>query len=489
MAQAEVIREFLVKLGFSTDEKSLKKFTDGVEGATKNVAKLVATIAGAALTVGAGVAAFAANMEALYFSAQKMGASAVNAKAFEKAMANFGVASGDALSSMQSLARWMRSTPASEGFLRSLGVEARDANGKLKDTTEIMSNLGVALKSKPYYLAQQYAQIFGISEDVLRAMLNGDFEAEMAKQRQALKDSGYDEATKKAHEFGIRLRELQTRIEAVGVSVGLGALKWIEKYNPAIQATIDLVAKLVGALGDGAKFLMDFGFRATAGAMMLGRLATGDVKGARDAAQAMVDGMDKATGGQPPAVSSNNGRTSSGKIGGLGASTPQERLANLEKKYGLPSGLLDKIWSVESGRGKNMRSPAGAMGHFQFMPGTAKQYGLNNPDDFDQSSDAAARYFRDLMAKYGGNMEKAVAAYNWGPGNVDRNGLGRAPAETRGYLDKVLGNDRGSSPVQIAQNTTINVNGGDAAATGRAVASEQTRVAQDTARNMRSVLN
>jgi hypothetical protein len=477
MAQAEVIREFLVKLGFSSDEKSLKKFTDGVEGATKNVAKLVATIAGAALTVGAGVAAFAANMEALYFSAKKMGASAVNAKAFEKAMANFGVASGEALQSVQSLARWMRSTPASEGFLRSLGVETRDTNGKLKDTVDLMSDLGVALRSKPYYLAQQYAQIFGISEDVLRAMLDGKFDAEMEKQRKALKDSGFDEAADKANKFMTRLRDLQTQIEAVAVSLGgplldvLGQIGkgWEEIYNwtnAGIQKMLEYRTEEQKNRGgeNVAKLFAWFGNKEAQEAL--------DQNAKRDL------------------EASQSSRTSSGKIGGIGSSgTPQERLANLEKRYGLPTGLLDRIWAAESGRGKNMRSPAGAMGHFQFMPGTAKQYGLDNPDDFDQSSDAAARYYRDLMGKYGGNLEKAVAAYNWGPGNLDKNGLGKAPAETRGYLDKVLGKDRGSAGVTIAQNTTINVNGSDAAATGRAVAGEQNQVNQNQIRNLKTALN
>ena len=68
MSQPEVIREFLVSLGFKTDQKSLKDFSNGIENATKNVVKLVAAIQGAALTVGAGVAAFASNLEQLYLS-------------------------------------------------------------------------------------------------------------------------------------------------------------------------------------------------------------------------------------------------------------------------------------------------------------------------------------------------------------------------------------------------------------------------------------
>lgn len=50
--------------------------------------------------------------------------------------------------------------------------------------------------------------------------------------------------------------------------------------------------------------------------------------------------------------------------------------ASLEQRHGLPAGLLDAVWATESSRGKHMLSPAGAQGHFQFMPATAKRYGL-----------------------------------------------------------------------------------------------------------------
>lgn len=112
----------------------------------------------------------------------------------------------------------------------------------------------------------------------------------------------------------------------------------------------------------------------------------------------------------------------------------------LESQYGLPAGLLDSVWSAESGRGKNMRSPAGAMGHFQFMPATAKEYGLTDPSDLTQSATAAARKFSDLKKAYKGDTPKMLAAYNWGNGNLDRNGLDKAPAETRNYIKKVSAN-------------------------------------------------
>ena len=109
----------------------------------------------------------------------------------------------------------------------------------------------------------------------------------------------------------------------------------------------------------------------------------------------------------------------------------------LEQKHSLPAGLLDAVWATESGRGKNMLSPAGARGHFQFMPATAKQYNLSNPDDLTQSATAAAQMYGELLKKYGGDLPKALAAYNWGQGNVDRQGMDKAPAETRGYIQKI----------------------------------------------------
>ncbi|QNK74203.1 transglycosylase SLT domain-containing protein [Variovorax sp. PAMC28562] len=110
---------------------------------------------------------------------------------------------------------------------------------------------------------------------------------------------------------------------------------------------------------------------------------------------------------------------------------------SLESQYGLPAGLLDSVWSAESARGRNMVSPAGAQGHFQFMPGTAQQYGVTNPNDLTQSATGAARMFSDLLKSTGGDVTKALAGYNWGIGNVQRKGLEAAPTETRNYIQKV----------------------------------------------------
>ncbi|MDE8753870.1 lytic transglycosylase domain-containing protein [Pectobacterium polaris] len=122
--------------------------------------------------------------------------------------------------------------------------------------------------------------------------------------------------------------------------------------------------------------------------------------------------------------------------------TPEQKhLSMLEAKHELPSGILDNVWNAESSRGKNLLSPVGAQGPFQFMPATGRDYGLNSYGDrmdFHKSSGAAASYLSDLLKMFDGDVNKALAAYNWGPGRVRDYGLGRAPKETRDYLHKTM---------------------------------------------------
>lgn len=112
----------------------------------------------------------------------------------------------------------------------------------------------------------------------------------------------------------------------------------------------------------------------------------------------------------------------------------------LEGKYGLPAGLLSSLSAVESGGDPYAESPKGAKGPFQFMDGTARDLGLKGMDVYDphKSADAAARYLRYLLDATGGDLEKTLASYNWGLGNVQKKGMDNLPSETRNYVPKVM---------------------------------------------------
>ena len=116
-------------------------------------------------------------------------------------------------------------------------------------------------------------------------------------------------------------------------------------------------------------------------------------------------------------------------------------IASAEVNYGLPDQMLARLLWQES-RYKDsiitgaVRSPAGAMGIAQFMPATAADMGVDPLDPF-AAIDAAGRYLRSLYRQTG-DWSKALAAYNWGIGNVLRKGMSRAPLETRNYFSQIL---------------------------------------------------
>lgn len=112
----------------------------------------------------------------------------------------------------------------------------------------------------------------------------------------------------------------------------------------------------------------------------------------------------------------------------------------LEQREGLPANLLGVVEQVESGGQRFAESRKGAKGPFQFMDATARDMGLKGGEVFDRekAADAAARYFGMLFRRYAGDAAKAVAAYNWGMGNVDKYGLAALPKETASYLRKIL---------------------------------------------------
>lgn len=114
-------------------------------------------------------------------------------------------------------------------------------------------------------------------------------------------------------------------------------------------------------------------------------------------------------------------------------------LAALEEKHGLPKGLLSAIQGAENS-GDRAVSPKGAKGRFQFMPATAKAYGLTDPTDPVASADAAARYMADAIKTYGTTDPRVLAAeYNGGPTQAKAVLAGKAPpaAETQKYIAKV----------------------------------------------------
>lgn len=111
------------------------------------------------------------------------------------------------------------------------------------------------------------------------------------------------------------------------------------------------------------------------------------------------------------------------------ANAAKYNFSGLESKYSLPSGMLAALHAIETGNtGKTgqVNKQSGATGGFQFLSGTAKQYGVKDRTDLQQSAEGAAKYMSYLLKLFEGDLEKAVRAYHAGEGNVQRGtGMGK----------------------------------------------------------------
>ena len=194
-----------------------------------------------------------------------------------------------------------------------------------------------------------------------------------------------------------------------------------------------------------ALILVGFGLFAIAAALvpqLAGQAPAADDRGA-DAGDGLADPAADVPMGQGAGLLAQFGVTVARLWTPPPAADPYlQQIAAAEMSQGLPDGLLARVLYQESRfrpdivAGETV-SPAGALGIAQFMPATARDLGIDplNPDSAIRGS---ARYLRQLFDQLG-SWPQALAAYNWGIGNVKRKGIAAAPAETRAYVDAIAG--------------------------------------------------
>jgi len=526
---AEVLQEFLVALGFKVDESGLKKFNLQVGNAEKIVASLAKAVTAMAVTVVAGVVKVSDQFEDLYYASQRLHASVTNIKAYDYAISQVGGTAKGARGALEGIASFMRSNPGGERFIASLGVQTRDANGNLRDTVDIMRDLGVQFRHMPYWVAKARANMLGIDETTLQAMMR-DSDKFFSEYRQNVQAVGVDQqaAAEASKNF---MQQLRSYWAESGIIFGGALLKMQElatspywkqfsgetdKVSQKTNELADAFAGLWEVIGPGVKTVLTVGLHValqqtanlldqiTAGLKFVVDLAHGNWGAAGQDyvrwAKAQ-NGLQDAGGGAaaPRASGPRSSPISPAEIAKKTVGLGDQAMAFFQSKgwtRAQAAGIVASLARESSFNAGAIGDHGRAFGLGQWHADRQAAFKRWAGKDIRQSSFAEQLAFvqyeltQGMERRAGGLLKGAgdaasaarlITAMYERPADITGEGNIRARI-AQNWFNRPLGGAGGAS-VAINQKTEIKVYGSDAQATGRAVASEQNNVNGNLVRN------
>jgi hypothetical protein len=248
---ANVIREFLVALGFSVDKDGLKKFKSTLEGSAKLSKELGVAIGGVATAVEGMVAVFASRMEKMYYASKRTDASVKNLQALQFGFGQIGLSADDALGAIEGMAAGLRTNPGLQALLRNLGVADN------KDPTVQFKGLMRRLVQMPYQIGVLWAKEFGISENLFKMLslpgaLDKLDEAE-ARNRELYRKLGVDQekSAEDAKNYMNTLRDIWGQVEVLFAGFLTRMMPHFQKLATWVSGTLpELTAGMSEFLDD-----------------------------------------------------------------------------------------------------------------------------------------------------------------------------------------------------------------------------------------------
>ncbi|HHZ8506384.1 TPA: lytic transglycosylase catalytic [Morganella morganii] len=274
MSSAETLRDFLVSLGFDVDESGAKKFSSVLGDVTSKAMKAGAAIEAAALTIAGFTAKISDGLDKLYWQSQRTGATANNIRSLGYAVKQAGGDVNGFSQSVERLASFLRNNPGGEGFLRNMGIQTRDANGRLRDTASLVALLGDRLAKMPVYRANQYAGMLGIDENTLMAMRRG-IHGYSSEYTLMMKAMGFnpDAAAKQGSAFMTQFSKMKAAMgigrDKIGAELARVLTPGIERFTKLFIQNFPLIEKFIlkvtGAILKLSDILEHFVYRSVKG--------------------------------------------------------------------------------------------------------------------------------------------------------------------------------------------------------------------------------
>ena len=266
----DVIKEFLVSLGFQINTASENRFKDSMRSATLQAKLLGDAIEGALKKLMSMTVQVAENFDQMFYASARIGASVENIKTFNAAVSQLGSSAAAGSASLESLGKFLRVNPGGAHFIESLGVSLRKANGELKQTDELLVDLAAKMKGKQYGLQMKVAEMLGVDENTWRAAQSGEMSSKQAQARDIYAKVGIDlkKASENGRLFTNQMRTLGVTLEAEkmianllgeGGSSGLeGVNRWLAANGGKIADTLSHIAsKVLELLHDLLEWLKD----------------------------------------------------------------------------------------------------------------------------------------------------------------------------------------------------------------------------------------
>lgn len=470
MAAQNILREYLISLGFRVNTQEQKKFDNTLWSTGKGAAAAGLSVAGLATTIAVLAERYAQAMEKMYYASRRSGSTVTQLQAMEYAGEKVGLAAGTMTSAVTTMASKLRNNPGLIGLLGKLGVatKGRTAAQELLDLVD-------ATKSMPYMKGSAVANLFGLDEGTYQVLRQNtaEFRAAMEERDKMDKAGGVnaDANAEAMAKWGKQVTELGAEFKTLEGVLATMLLPTMEKITEETKKTLRGLEQDLQAASGFWDFVFKRGERAgkegTAAGMPydpdLGRVDI-DVGSLFNKARRWSVGLghekdpgyvNRRLGPDPYAGKYADKAAAPTESSDSGFNSKAEMMAAADKLWGLTPGTMASLYNVESANGTQLTSKTGVQGPFQLTRKIQQHYAGKPTTDFEGQLNAGAEYFSDLKKQYGSDA-RAAAAWNGGTA-AGKYGpeFGVNPQETKDFVPKFMSG--------INQTNNITVQSRDAA--------------------------